>query len=204
MRRCKWNIQSKWRCFSTLLFATLLISGCASLAPPIPAASGESKETIARSGRFSVTTYQLDQQTILERQNGSFNADISEIKSRIDLLSPLGQILARVTVAPQFAVIETAQGQKFEDYSDIADLRVTEQALGMPLPLQGLTKNLQDGAKNTPVVGWETEILETIGAQQRPRRIKMTWIRHNSESANNASPSSPEIGRIVVLVIINE
>lgn len=194
--------QRKFFCFSVSLSLALLISGCASLAPP--SKTIEFDQAIERSGRFSVTTFQLDQQTVLDRQNGNFTAEMTAYKSRIDLLSPLGQIVARVTVAPKFALIETAQGQKFEDYSDQSDLRVTEKALGMPLPLQGLTKNLRDGPANVPVPGWETEIIEVSGTEQRPRRVKMTWIRQNSESAHNAAPSSPEIGRIVVLVIINE
>jgi Outer membrane lipoprotein LolB len=194
--------QRKFVSFYVVLSLALVLPGCASLAPP--SKTIESKEAIERSGRFSVTTFQLDQQTLLDRQNGNFTAEMTADESRIDLLSPLGQIVARVTVTPKYALIETAQGQKFEDYSESSDLRVTEKALGMPLPLQGLTKNLRDGFANAAVPGWETEIIEVSGAERRPRRIKMTWIRHNSESAHNAAPSSPEIGRIVVLVIINE
>jgi outer membrane biogenesis lipoprotein LolB len=202
MPQFKRKVQRKFFCFSVSLSLSLLMPGCASLAPPLKAI--ESSQAIERSGRFSVSTFQLDQQTLLDRQNGNFTAEMTADKSRIDLLSPLGQIVARVTVTPKYALIETAQGQKFEDYSELSDLRVTEKALGMPLPLQGLTKNLRDGFTKTQVPGWETEITEVSGAEQRPRRIKMTWIRQNSESAHNAAPSSPEIGRIVVLVIINE
>ncbi len=202
MPQFKGKVRCKFLCFSLSFGLALLLQGCASLAPP--SKTIEFEEAIERSGRFSVTTFQLDQQTVLDRQNGNFTAEMTAYKSRIDLLSPLGQIVARVTVAPKYALIETAQGQKFEDSSDLSDLRVTETALGMPLPLQGLTNNLRDGPAKPPVPGWETEIIEVSGTEQRPRRVKMTWIRQNSESANNAAPSSPEIGRIVVLVIINE
>jgi outer membrane biogenesis lipoprotein LolB len=174
-----------------------ILSACASLAPAPPLTG----MTQLREGRFSVTSYQRDQQTVLERQSGGFSAEISEAKARVDLVSPLGQIIARVAIAPQLATIETAQGQKFTDTSGEADQRVTEQALGIPLPLLGLSKNLIS-TKAIAVSGWDTEILESVNA--RPKRLRMTWIRQSDESKHFDTLLNPEIGRIVVLVIINE
>jgi Outer membrane lipoprotein LolB len=174
-----------------------VFSGCATLAPPVVTADNGQLKT----GRFSVTAYQKDQQTVLERQSGGFSAEITEKTARLDLVSPLGQIMARVSVAPNLATIETAQGQKFTDSSENADQKVTEQALGIPLPLLGLSKNLVSG-QSIAVPGWNTEFLESVN--QRPKRLRMTWIRQSDESKHFDTLLNSEIGRIVVLVIINE
>jgi Outer membrane lipoprotein LolB len=183
--------------FISIALTYAFISGCASLAPaPQPTEAAQ-----LRNGRFSVTSYQRDQQTVLERQSGGFSAEISDAKARVDLVSPLGQIIARVAVATASATIETAQGQKFTDTSEHADQRVTEQALGIPLPLLGLSKNLIS-TKAITVAGWNTELLESIN--DRPKRLRMTWIRQSDESKHFDTLLNSEIGRIVVLVIINE
>jgi Outer membrane lipoprotein LolB len=180
---------------SLALLATL--AGCAGLNP----APQMSEASTQRMGRFSVTAYQTDQQTVLDRQSGSFSAEISSDAARLDLVSPLGQIMARVLVAPNLATIETAQGQKFSDFSEAADQRVTEKALGIPLPLLGLSKSLIS-SQSIVVPGWNTELLETVN--QRPKRLRMTWIRQFDESKHFDTLLNSEIGRIVVLVIINE
>jgi Outer membrane lipoprotein LolB len=181
----------------SVVVACAFVSGCASLAPALQ----QSNEAQLRNGRFSVTSYQLDQQTVLERQSGGFSAEITDAKARVDLVSPLGQIIARVALAPMVATIETAQGQKFTDTTAQADQRVTEQALGIPLPLLGLSKNLIS-TKAITVAGWNTEHLESVN--DRPKRIRMTWIRQSDESKHFDTLLNSEIGRIVVLVIINE
>jgi outer membrane biogenesis lipoprotein LolB len=183
--------------FAFSLSLVVMLGACASLNPP----SKVSETSEQRDGRFSITAYQKDQQTVLDRQSGSFSAEISPSSARVDLVSPLGQIVARVSVAPNFASIETAQGQKFNDTSENADQRVTEKALGLPLPLLGLSKNLIN-TQSISVPGWNTELLET--SNQRPKRIRMTWIRQYDESKHFDTLLNSEIGRIVVLVIINE
>jgi outer membrane biogenesis lipoprotein LolB len=183
--------------FGASLAVVVTLAGCASL-NPAPQTSDASTQ---REGRFSVTAYQKDQQTILDRQSGSFSAEISKEAARVDLVSPLGQIVARVSVAPNLATIETAQGQKYSDTSDTADQKVTEKALGIPLPLLGLSKTLVS-TQAVVVPGWNTELLEV--ANQRPKRLRMTWIRQFDESKHFDTLLNSEIGRIVVLVIINE
>ncbi len=183
--------------FGASLAVVVTLAGCASLNP----APQMSETSTQREGRFSVTAYQKDQQTILDRQSGSFSAEISKEAARVDLVSPLGQIVARVSVAPNLATIETAQGQKYSDSSDTADQKVTEKALGIPLPLLGLSKTLVS-TQTVVVPGWNTELLEV--ANQRPKRLRMTWIRQFDESKHFDTLLNSEIGRIVVLVIINE
>jgi outer membrane biogenesis lipoprotein LolB len=175
----------------------LTFAGCASLKP----ASQMAEASTQREGRFSVTAFQKDQQTVLDRQSGGFSAEISKDTARVDLVSPLGQIVARVSVAPNLATIETAQGQKYSDTSDTADQRVTEKALGIPLPLLGLSQSLIS-TRSIVVPGWNTELLEAVN--QRPKRLRMTWIRQFDESKHFDTLLNSEIGRIVVLVIINE
>jgi hypothetical protein len=191
------QVFSSVRRLVTGLACSITLAGCASL-QPVPQVAENSTQ---REGRFSVTAYQRDQQTVLDRQSGSFSAEISRNSARVDLVSPLGQIVARVSVAPNLATIETAQGQKFSDTSDAADQRVTEKALGIPLPLLGLSKSLVS-TQSIVVPGWNTELLETTN--EKPKRLRMTWIRQIDESKHFDTLLNSEIGRIVVLVIINE
>jgi Outer membrane lipoprotein LolB len=183
--------------FSASLAFLVTLAGCASLKP----VAQMSEASTQREGRFSVTAYHKDQQTVLDRQSGSFSAEISKDAARMDLVSPLGQIVARVSVSPNLATIETAQGHRYSDTSEAADQRVTEKALGIPLPLLGLSKSLVS-SQSIVVPGWNTELLET--ANQRPKRLRMTWIRQFDESKHFDTLLNSEIGRIVVLVIINE
>jgi hypothetical protein len=180
-----------------VLALAVTITACAGLSPPTQMTEASTQ----RQGRFSVTAYQKDQQTVLDRQSGGFSAEISEKTTRVDLVSPLGQVIARVSVAPYLATIETAQGQKYSDNSENADQIVTQRALGIPLPLLGLSKSLIS-SQSIAVPGWKTELLEI--ANQRPKRIRMTWIRQFDESKHFDTLLNSEIGRIVVLVIINE
>jgi Outer membrane lipoprotein LolB len=182
-------------------FISIWLSACASLAPPpLPTEASE-----LRSGRFSVTAYKVDMETVSDRQSGGFTAEIAGRSARVDLVSPLGQIIARVSASPGKASIETAQGQRFEDLSENADEQVTLQALGLPIPLLGLSQILVKSSA-VDVAGWQTEIQETHNAVEngRPKRLKMTWMRQNRESKHLNTQMNPEIGRIVVLVIINE
>jgi hypothetical protein len=187
---------STWRLCACVALVAML-AGCASLTP----APQMAEPSTQREGRFSVTAFQKDQQTVIDRQSGSFAAEISRDSARVDLVSPLGQIVARVSVAPNLATIETAQGQKYSDTSEAADQRVTEKALGIPLPLLGLSKSLIS-TQSVVVSGWNTELLEIVN--QRPKRLRMTWIRQIDESKHFDTLLNSEIGRIVVLVIINE
>jgi hypothetical protein len=184
-----------------------LLQGCASLAP---APATGLPDLQSRSGRFSITAYALDIETVVERQSGGFSAEIAPGTARVDLISPLGQILARVSASQQSAVvrtalIETADGKRFEATSALADEEVTQKVLGLPLPLLALGDSLVQTAA-IPVEGWEIEVQETftLAAKQRPKRLKMTWMRHNQVSKHSNTQLNPEIGRIVVLVIINE
>jgi outer membrane biogenesis lipoprotein LolB len=184
-----------------------LLQGCTSLAPPQASSQIESQ---LRSGRFSITAYALDLETVLERQSGGFSAEIASTAARVDLISPLGQILARVSATQQSAdlrtaTIETADGKRFDATSALADEEVTQKVLGLPLPLLGLSSSLVQTTA-IPVEGWEIDIQETMtsSTRQGPRRLKMTWMRHNQVSKHSNTQLNPEIGRIVVLVIINE
>jgi outer membrane biogenesis lipoprotein LolB len=184
-----------------------LLQGCASLAPPPASSQIESQQ---RSGRFSITAYALDIETVIERQSGGFSAEIAPTAARVDLISPLGQILARVSATQQSAdlrtaTIETADGKRFDATSALADEEVTQKVLGLPLPLLGLSNSLVQTTA-IPVEGWEIDIQETMtsSTRQGPRRLKMTWMRHNQVSKHSNTQLNPEIGRIVVLVIINE
>lgn len=140
------------RLAAALLIASLL-GACASVAPP-PAATGTSSAVriyhanIEMSGRLSVQ-YQRDGRD--ESLHGSFTWSQSPQRTTITLLSPLGQTIAVIEVAPGSASL-TQAGQAPRTAAD-ADALAAE-TLGWPLPVAGLRDWLQGFATEAQGQRW--------------------------------------------------
>src|SRR5690606_35396756 len=86
-----------------LLAASLLLGGCASMAPPADTPGADSsatrnyRQTIEIAGRLSV---QYRQNGNDESLHGSFTWQQRGERSDVALLSPLGQIIATIAVEP--------------------------------------------------------------------------------------------------------
>lgn len=120
----------------------LLLVGCAALQPtPLPPSVATAQRNyhpnLATSGRLSV---RYESRNGPEALHGGFQWRQAPGSTRIDLISPLGQTLARIGVTPAGATLEQA-GQPPLTAEDADAL--TAQALGWPLPVAGLRDWLQ-------------------------------------------------------------
>ncbi len=179
------------------LALTWLMAGCAGLLPPRQTAAPEPATSVARvyrdsielAGRLSVQ-YQRDGRE--EAVHGSFTWSQTPQRTSITLLSPLGQTIAVIHVAPDHATLLQA-GQAPQVAADADRLAAT--ALGWPLPIAGLRDWLQGvaidargqrwsappvpGAEVLTQDGWRINYASwrddaPAGAAAAPRRIDLT------------------------------
>lgn len=119
-------------------------------ASPDNASADSSAQNISRkymnsidlSGRLSV---QYQQNGTDEAIHGSFNWHQVQDRSMIEILSPLGQILATINVSADGATL-IQPGHPAQSAPDVDALTV--QTLGWPLPISGLRNWLQGFAKD--------------------------------------------------------
>ncbi len=175
--------------FFIALLLSALATGCADLSP-------QQRVTIARpaqpvchngvtlAGRFSVQ-YRKDDKD--ESLHGSFQWEQRDGNTRIALLSPVGQTLATMAVAPDSATLTPAGQQPI--HAPDADA-LAASTLGWALPVSGLRDWLQGCARDerghrfvaspernrvTTQDGWQIAYLvwEGEGDARRPRRIDL-------------------------------
>ena len=130
-----------------LLFVSLL--GACSVAPVRPSAPAQADSTRAFHDSISVggrLTVRYDQQGP-QLLNGSFNWDQRRENTNVELLSPLGQIVARIELTPTRATFQRA-GEAPQIAADADQLAAT--ALGWPLPVSGLRDWLQGFVRIAP------------------------------------------------------
>jgi outer membrane lipoprotein LolB len=210
-----WDVLRHWRrgdgvyrnLGALLLVAPLLLSGCASLAPPsapapdagVTAATRVFHESIDMAGRISAL-YQTGGRD--EGVHGNFIWSQTPGHTVVTLLSPLGQTLAIIDVTADRATL-TQSGQAPQQASDADAL--AERVLGWPLPVAGLRFWLQGvgrDAKGQPFtatpqadsfttadswtlkyVSWEDVAAPgTPATLPRPRRLDLQ--RTTSEAGN--------------------
>lgn len=167
-----------------------LLEGCSTIEPPAteaPVALASYREHIVIGGRFSVT-YQHDdkpqsaQGRFLWRQRGD--------AIDVDLLSPLGQTLARISITPGIASYEQS-GQPARVAANAAQL--TEQMLGWPLPADGLRHWLQGFSRQPEGLRQAIAINETGGFDAEGWRIRyVSWQSHEA----GAHPKRIDLSRL--------
>lgn len=118
------------------LFALAWLGAC-STTVPLPSGTRQYRSDLRLSGRLSVS-YRADGTP--RAMQGKFLWTQRDQEIDIELLTPLGQTMARIAIAPGRARIEQAGGE-VREASSIEQL--TEQTLGWPLPADGLRYWLQ-------------------------------------------------------------
>ncbi|UVW29134.1 outer membrane lipoprotein LolB [Massilia sp. H6] len=170
------------RRLNLLVLAAAILAGCAT--PSTNRATvGAYRDSIELNGRLAVN-YQKDGKT--ESLNGNFNWAQRADHVDVELVSPLGQTVATIAVAPGMATL-TQAGRAPLSAPSIDGL--TQQALGWPLPVSGLRDWLQgyavdaqgqrfgaSPANNTVVTrdGWRLRFVDwhdAAAAQPVPRII---------------------------------
>lgn len=135
-------------CLGAAIAATMALAGCAGMmrAPAAPAADQAVRpyfQTIDLDGRLSVH-YQRNGKD--EAVHGSFSWAQSPERTRVTLLSPLGQIIAIIDIDAGGATMRQAN-QPMRSAAD-ADALAAE-TLGWPLPVAGLRQWLQGFGTDT-------------------------------------------------------
>ncbi len=120
----------------TCACALAVLSGCASVAP-LPTGVRNYSNEVTLAGRLSLR-YPVKGKT--ESVQGKFQWNQRRDTTDIELYSPLGQTIARITIAPGVATLEQSGGVR--RVADSADA-LTEEALGWPLPVDGMRFWLQ-------------------------------------------------------------
>lgn len=120
-----------------LVFALLL--GACQTAPSIKGSSSAAPyyKAISLSGRLSVSYQQLGKAQSLQ---GKFTWDQTANTTSIALFTPLGQTIAQIMIEPERAMLQQT-GEVLRIAKDINVL--TSDALGWPLPVNGLKEWLQ-------------------------------------------------------------
>lgn len=199
----------QWRHAIAALVLPLILTGCASVAPPtdtaqqdLPTSTARAyRDTIDLAGRLSVRYQQNGKE---ESVHGNFTWAQADDRAHIVLLSPLGQTLATIEVARDTATL-TQAGQAPRIANNVDALAA--EALGWPLPVSGLrtwlqgfafdasghpvtaTRETTGGAAITTPDGWRIDYAnwETDAAQQTQTRPKRIDLERTTAHAGNVS-----------------
>jgi outer membrane lipoprotein LolB len=193
----------RMRFFRLTSFALLLlIGGCSTTAPPVRSQLARSYyDNISMAGRLSV---QYQQNGKPQSMQGKFSWTQSAEMTSIALLSPLGQTMAQIEIAPGKASLQQA-GEPLRQATDIGEL--TTQALGWPMPVAGLRNWLQgfaleDNGNKRPAMpdtqsgfssdGWQVHYVSWQGAADTPAYPKRIDLER-------ATPDAGVIGLRIVI-----
>ncbi len=174
---------------SALTVLTLLaLAGCGTLAP-MPGADSARRfhADISVGGRLSVRYLQDGKPQSVQ---GKFVWQQKALRTDIELASPLGQTLARITLLPGSATLEQS-GKPPAEASDAGAL--TKAVLGWPLPveslrywLQGFVRTLSGDLLAVPVGdsneqegdGWRVRYVgwQQIDGRNCPKRIDFSRL----------------------------
>jgi outer membrane lipoprotein LolB len=122
--------------------------GCSSLQtwPSLPSLTQTARsfhDNILIQGRFSVS---YEQNNRPQSVQGRFQWQQHDQRIDIDLLSPLGQTMAKLAVTPNSAIIQQT-GKEIKVADNVSEL--TEQTLGWSLPVEGMRDWLQGFNRNS-------------------------------------------------------
>jgi outer membrane lipoprotein LolB len=127
------------------LSAIGLVAGCSSLQtlPSLSQTKRNFHDNILIQGRFSVAYEQTNRPQSVQ---GRFQWQQQGQRIDIDLMSPLGQTMAKLAITPNLATIQQT-GKEIKSAPNIAEL--TEQTLGWSLPVAGMRDWLQGFNRGT-------------------------------------------------------
>lgn len=127
-------MKKMWR--AGLLVSAVMLSACGSLEKvSVPREVANSAVELQRNGRFAVLVYDKTQDKNTDSIQGNFDWLSKGERVVLDLSSPLGQVLARVTVQPELSRLTRANGEVLEA-SNPDDL--VREVIGRQFPVSGL------------------------------------------------------------------
>ena len=167
------------RLCGAMLVAGAFVAACASPTPPVATAPSTTPDFW--SGRFAVTWSANRYQQGEEHASGRFELLARDRRSVLDLTSPLGQTIARVTIDPHETALVLDDGSRHSAASADA---LTEQVFGWRIPLADLPRWLSgriaqperfDGDRPTAGIdnGWFVRF--DAFTDSGPRRLALQW-----------------------------
>lgn len=188
---------------------TVVIAGCSTLQGPASPAATEAarnyQQAISLSGRMSVRYQQNGRE---EAIHGSFTWDQQQQQTVVDLLSPLGQTLATITIKPGTATL-VQSGKPPRTANDVDTL--TEAALGWPLPVSGLRDWLQGFSRRDAGGSYVAVPVNTASTLQSPDGWKIsydTWQREDGADSSHPkridlSRNTEQAGQVAIRIVID-
>ena len=144
-----------WHAF-LILFAILLIAGCATNTPAIGkndalnAENSVNEINFSRQGRIAIRVDSEPPQSL----SGAFTLNGNAQNGDLSLSTPLGSILAELSWMPQQAVLKVNNETRHFDSTDALMLQVT----GTVLPLAALFDWL--AGRDAPAAGWQVDLTQ--------------------------------------------
>lgn len=183
-----------------------LVAACASPAPPMADPSPVVPDFW--SGRFAVTWSENDYQPTEDRANGRFELLTRGDRSILDLTSPLGQTIARVTIDPLEATLVTGDGTRRSAASADA---LTEEVFGWRIPLADLPRWFSgqiaqperfEGERPTAGTdnGWSVRF-EAFSASG-PRRLALQWPARPADADQATAMQATQASRRIELRLL--
>lgn len=203
---------SRVQCHALRLFALpLLLAGCVTIPPTAPPPRSAAVQQAPRmyhgaidlGGRLSI---RYQQNGYDQAVHGSFTWAQDTDRTVVTLLSPFGQTIAMIDIAPNLATLSQA-GQAPRSAPDVDAL--TSGALGWPLPVSGLRDWLQGFA--TDVGGRRFVASPQAGANSVATADG--WRIHYPSWQDDAAPAhprrielertTPEAGDVAIRIVID-
>jgi outer membrane lipoprotein LolB len=190
LTKLRWIITA-WLCLS--------VSACSGLAPlPRPDLTAYpthqagrapvSTKVLRWAGRFSVTVEALGDQR-KENHSGRFELTLSEPVTLLELFSPLGQLLARLTIRESGATLELADKGTYTGAN--AD-ELLFSVIGWSIPVQSLPQWLSAGPDDLKLKD-SGQIVEFDSAHRLLAARTGLWQANMSAHTNLGKPSRLQI-----------
>jgi len=186
------------------LSAIGLIAGCSSLQtlPSLPQTDRNFQDNILIQGRFSVA---YEQNNRPQSVQGRFQWQQQGQRIHIDLMSPLGQTMAKMAITPNLATIQQT-GKEIKSAPNIAEL--TEQTLGWSLPVAGMRGWLQGFNLNSTNQRQIARPNENDQFDTEGWRIRYVSWQQNSVSVYpkriDLTRTSPQLHQLSLRIIIDQ
>jgi len=175
-----------------LATAALTLSACASLTPATHPASASPEQILHGNvdyhGRFAV--HYVDNNGQDRNAYGNFDLQQQADASTLQLLNPLGQTMARISVSPAGATLEVPD-RPVQTAPAVETLM--QRAIGFPLPMDGLRYWLKpEAAPNTPAQITHDPVSGRI-SQIRQDDWTIDYLAYDDPAGDNtAKPASPD------------
>lgn len=136
----------KRRTLLSLSAAVLILGGCATGETPL----------FERSGRFSLVS--ISSSGKREAVNGRFSLQRTPASLRLNLMTPLNGILARIEVTTRGAVLQTARDE--QSFSAPTAEELMERVTGILVPVEALEQWLTTTDDQISEYGWSVRVLK--------------------------------------------